>query len=155
MISFLLASGMEAGGRPLFVSAAEAAASSAPAFSSAAFSAAAATTSAAASPPLFAAGLALAAALAVATGAAALVRSRPGDALLEPVVVSLTGAQRALGAISAAALWAAMPQLNGENADEAEAAAAVDWAVDAALDRAFGTEFLAAVLGYGDEDVLA
>ena len=83
------------------------------------------------------------------------MRSRPGDALLEPVVVSLTGAQRALGAISAAALWAAMPQLNGENADEAEAAAAVDWAVDAALDRAFGTEFLAAVLGYGDEDVLA
>lgn len=152
MISFLLASGMEAGGRPLFVSAAEAAA---PASSSAAFSAAAATTSAAASPPLFAAGLALAAALAVATGAAALVRSRPGDALLEPVVVSLTGAQRALGAISAAALWAAMPQLNGENADEAEAAAAVDWAVDAALDRAFGTEFLAAVLGYGDEHVLA
>ena len=36
-----------------------------------------------------------------------------------------------------------------------EAAAAVDWAVDAALDKAFGAEFLAAVLGYGDEDVLA
>ena len=43
----------------------------------------------------------------------------------------------------------------GEAADEAEAAAAVDWAVDAALDKAFGAEFLAAVLGYGDEDVLA
>ena len=73
-----------------------------------------------------------------------------------PVVVSLTGAQRALGAISASALWAAAPpELLEGSADEAEAAAAVDWAVDAALDRAFGAEFLAAVLGYGDEDVLA
>lgn len=144
MISFLVAAGMEAGGRPFFASASEATSASA----------AAATATASSTPPLFAAGLALAAALAAAAGAAASVPSRPGDALLEPVVVSLTGAQRALGAISVASLWAAAP-LGGETANTTEAAAAVDGAVDAALDRAFGAEFLAAVLGYGDEDILA
>lgn len=144
MISFLVAAGMEAGGRPFFASASEATSASA----------AAATATASSTPPLFAAGLALAAALATAAGAAASVPSRPGDALLEPVVVSLTGAQRALGAISVASLWAAAP-LGGETANTTEAAAAVDGAVDAALDRAFGAEFLAAVLGYGDEDILA
>lgn len=156
MISFLLAAALEAGGRPLFAASAAEAGSSP--FSAATSAAASAASS---SPPLLVAGLALAAALAVAAATAASVRSRPGDALLEPVVVSLTGAQRALGAISAASLWTAggVSTLGGgflgeSAADEAEAAAAVDWAVDAAVDRAFGAEFLAAVLGYGDEDVL-